>query len=141
MSDVIPTGSLEAKLAKVRAANTKSSVPSFRAGDTVRVHVKIVEGTRERIQAFEGVVLKRRNGENANATFTVRKVSYNIGVERTFYLHSPRVEKIEVLTHGKVARAKLFYLRPLRGKATRIKTRFMAASTETEAVETVATEQ
>ena len=111
-------------LAKVTNQVKKESVPSFRPGDTVRVHAKIVEGNRERIQAFEGVVLKRRNREGANATFTVRKVSYNIGVERTFYLHSPRVEKIEVLTQGKVNRAKLHYLRPLRGKATRIKTRF-----------------
>lgn len=102
----------------------KSSVPEFKPGDSVRVHAKIVEGTRERIQVFEGVVLKRRNGNSPDATFTVRKVSYNIGVERTFYLHSPRVEKIEIVTRGKVKRSKLFYLRPLRGKATRIKTRF-----------------
>lgn len=126
------------KLAAVAASTMKSSVPEFRPGDTVRVHAKIVEGTRERIQTFEGVVVKRRNGSSASATFTVRKISYNVGVERTFYLHSPRVEKIEVLSHGKVKRAKLFYLRPLRGKATRIKTRFMqqTAQTTTEAVET-----
>lgn len=116
--------SIALKLANISAASLKSDLPDFKPGDSVRVHAKIVEGNRERIQAFEGVVLKRRNGNSANATFTVRKVSYNIGVERTFYLHSPRVEKIEVLTQGKVRRAKLFYLRPLRGKATRIKTRF-----------------
>lgn len=116
--------SIALKLAAVSQASVKKEVPEFIAGDTVRVHARIVEGNRERIQIFEGVVLKRRNGNTADATFTVRKVSYNIGVERTFYLHSPRVEKIEVLTHGKVRRAKLFYLRPLRGKATRIKTRF-----------------
>jgi large subunit ribosomal protein L19 len=125
-------------LAKVTTSVKKSAVPSFRPGDTIRVHAKIVEGNRERIQAFEGVVLKRRNREGANATFTVRKVSYNIGVERTFYLHSPRVEKIEVLTRGKVKRAKLHYLRPLRGKATRIKTRLgtapSAAASETATV-------
>ncbi len=113
------------KLAAVAASTLKTDLPEFRPGDTVRVHAKIVEGNRERVQAFEGVVLKRRNGSGAGATFTVRKISYNVGVERTFYLHSPRVEKIEVLTRGKVKRAKLFYLRPLRGKATRIKTRFM----------------
>lgn len=118
------TESIAIKLANISAASLKSGLPDFKPGDSVRVHAKIVEGNRERIQAFEGVVLKRRNGNSANATFTVRKVSYNVGVERTFYLHSPRVEKIEVLTHGKVNRAKLFYLRPLRGKATRIKTRF-----------------
>ena len=101
----------------------KKDLPSFRAGDTVRVHVKIVEGNKERIQVFEGIVLKRTNRENPNATFTVRKVSYNVGVERTFLLHSPRIEKIEVVTRGKVRRARLFYLRPLRGKKARIKSR------------------
>ena len=113
------------KLAAVANASLRTGLPEFKPGDSVRVHVKIVEGTRERVQAFEGVVIRRKNGSHASATFTVRKVSYNIGVERTFYLHSPRVEKIEVLTRGKVRRAKLFYLRPLRGKATRIKTRFV----------------
>jgi len=130
MSDVKPTGSLEAKMVTVRASQIKSGTPDFQAGDTVKVHVKIVEGTRERIQIFEGVVLKRKGAKSAGATFTVRKVSYNIGVERTFYLHSPRVEKIEVVTHGKVRRARLFYLRPLRGKATRIKTRFVSTNND-----------
>lgn len=96
--------------------------PDFRAGDTVKVHVKVVEGSRERIQVFEGVVIKRQNGGIAE-TFTVRKLSFGIGVERTFPLHSPRVAKIEVSRRGIVRRAKLYYLRNLRGKAARIKER------------------
>ncbi|MDA8352295.1 MAG: 50S ribosomal protein L19 [Firmicutes bacterium] len=98
----------------------RKDTPQFRAGDTVRVHVKVVEGQRERIQVFEGVVIQRR-GEGISETFTVRKVSYGIGVERTFPLHSPRVDKIEVIRRGKVRRAKLYYLRKLQGKAARIK--------------------
>lgn len=94
--------------------------PDFRPGDTVKVHVKVVEGTRERIQLFEGVVIKRQNG-GISETFTVRKISYGVGVERTFPVHSPRVDKIEVSRRGKVRRAKLYYLRELRGKAARIK--------------------
>ncbi|GEM00751.1 large subunit ribosomal protein L19 [Halolactibacillus halophilus] len=94
--------------------------PVFKAGDTVKVHVKVVEGTRERIQVFEGVVIKRQNG-GISETFTVRKISYGVGVERTFPVHSPRVDKIEVMRRGKVRRAKLYYLRNLRGKAARIK--------------------
>lgn len=94
--------------------------PDFKAGDTVKVHVKVVEGTRERIQVFEGVVIKRQNG-GISETFTVRKISYGVGVERTFPVHSPRVDKIEVMRRGKVRRAKLYYLRNLRGKAARIK--------------------
>ncbi|AKG04595.1 MULTISPECIES: 50S ribosomal protein L19 [Salimicrobium] len=94
--------------------------PTFRAGDTLKVHVKVVEGTRERIQVFEGVVIKRQNG-GISETFTVRKVSYGVGVERTFPLHSPRVAKIERTRRGKVRQAKLYYLRNLRGKAARIK--------------------
>lgn len=94
--------------------------PDFRPGDTVKVHVKVVEGTRERIQVFEGVVIKRQNG-GISETFTVRKISYGVGVERTFPVHSPRVDKIEVTRRGKVRRAKLYYLRELRGKAARIK--------------------
>lgn len=93
----------------------------FRPGDTVRVHGKILEGNKERIQVFEGVVIKRTNRNKKNATFAVRKVSYNVGVERTFYLHSPRIDKIEVIGRGKVRRAKLFYLRELRGKSSKIK--------------------
>jgi large subunit ribosomal protein L19 len=95
-------------------------IPQFKAGDTVRVHVRIKEGEKERIQVFEGVVISRRKG-GMGATFTVRKVSYGVGVERIFPLHSPAIEKIEVMTIGRVRRAKLYYLRELRGKATRIK--------------------
>ncbi|QHS22227.1 50S ribosomal protein L19 [Virgibacillus sp. MSP4-1] len=94
--------------------------PDFRPGDTVKVHVKVVEGNRERIQVFEGVVLKRRGG-GISETFTVRKISYGVGIERTFPVHSPRIDKIEVSRRGKVRRAKLYYLRGLRGKAARIK--------------------
>ncbi len=100
----------------------RSDIPAFRPGDTVRVHVKVVEGTRERIQAFEGVVIKRQ-GAGVTETFTVRRVSYGVGVERTFPVHSPRLEKIEVVRQGLVRRAKLYYLRNLRGKAARIKER------------------
>ena len=96
--------------------------PDFRAGDTVKVHVKVVEGSRERIQVFEGVVIKRQNG-GISETFTVRKISYGVGVERTFPVHSPRVDKIEVIRRGTIRRAKLYYLRNLRGKAARIKER------------------
>jgi len=99
----------------------KTDLPDFKPGDTIRVHTRIVEGTKERIQIFEGTVLKRSGGNNPTATYTVRKVSYSIGVERTFPLHSPRVAKIELVSRGRVRRARLFYLRPLRGKAARIK--------------------
>ncbi|MFB5673558.1 50S ribosomal protein L19 [Paenibacillus terreus] len=98
----------------------RSDLPSFRPGDTLKVHVKVIEGSRERIQLFEGVVIKRRGG-GISETFTVRKVSYGVGVERTFPLHSPKIDKIEVARRGKVRRAKLYYLRELRGKAARIK--------------------
>ncbi|WHY99137.1 50S ribosomal protein L19 [Peribacillus simplex] len=98
----------------------RSDLPSFRPGDTVRVHVKVIEGTRERIQLFEGVVIKRRGG-GVSETFTVRKISYGVGVERAFPLHTPKIAKLEVIRHGKVRRAKLYYLRELRGKKARIK--------------------
>lgn len=98
----------------------KSDLPEFKSGDTVRVHVRIVEGSRERIQVFEGVVIKRRGG-GISETFTVRKISYGVGVERTFPVHTPKIEKIEVTRRGRVRRAKLYYLRNLRGKAARIK--------------------
>ncbi|WP_458413921.1 50S ribosomal protein L19 [Schinkia sp. CFF1] len=98
----------------------RADIPAFRPGDTLRVHVKVVEGNRERIQVFEGVVIKRRGG-GISETFTVRKVSYGVGVERTFPLHTPKIAKIEVMRRGKVRRAKLYYLRNLRGKAARIK--------------------
>jgi large subunit ribosomal protein L19 len=100
----------------------RQDIPAFKSGDTVRVHVKVVEGSRERIQLFEGVVIARNNG-GIRETFTVRRVSYNIGVERTFPVHSPRLEKIEVVRKGIVRRAKLYYLRKLKGKAARIKER------------------
>jgi large subunit ribosomal protein L19 len=98
----------------------RADIPVFRPGDTVRVQVKVVEGTRERLQAFEGLVIGRSGG-SSRETFTVRRISYGIGVERTFPVHSPRVEKIEVIRRGVVRRAKLFYLRDLKGKAARIK--------------------
>ncbi len=97
-------------------------LPDFSAGDTVKVHVKIKEGEKERIQVFQGVVISKRKGMT-NATFTVRKVSYGIGVERIFPLHSPIIGKIEVITQGRVRRAKIYYLRKLKGKAARIKER------------------
>ena len=98
----------------------RDDLPKFRPGDTLRVHVKVREGSRERIQIFEGVVIKRR-GTSVSATFTVRKISYGVGVERAFPLHSPKIDRIELLKRGKVRRAKLYYLRKLRGKAARIK--------------------
>lgn len=98
----------------------RTDLPSFRPGDTLRVHVKVIEGQRERIQVFEGVVIRKR-GTGISETFTVRKISNGVGVERTFPLHSPKIDKIEVVRRGKVRRAKLYYLRNLRGKAARIK--------------------
>lgn len=100
----------------------KEDVPNFRAGDTVRVNVRVREGEKERIQAFEGVVIARKHG-GINETFTVRKISSGIGVERIFPLHSPSIESITLLRQGRVRRAKLYYLRNLRGKAARIKER------------------
>jgi len=97
----------------------KAEIPAFKPGDTVRVHVKVIEGEKERIQVFEGVVL-RRSGGASRETFTVRKTSYGVGVERTFPIHSPRLDRIEVTTRGHVRRAKLYYLRTLSGKAARI---------------------
>jgi len=107
-------------LRQITAEQIKSDIPVFKAGDTVRVHVKVKEGNRERIQVFEGVVIKRR-GSGVSETFTVRKISYGVGVERAFPLHTPKIEKIEVMRRGKVRRAKLYYLRNLTGKAARIK--------------------
>ena len=100
----------------------KEDIPEFKVGDTLRVHVKIIEGQRERIQVFEGYVLKRQHG-GVNETFTVRKLSNGIGVEKTFPLHSPKIEKIEVVRRGRVRRAKLNYMRQRTGKAARIKTK------------------
>ncbi|OGP82255.1 MAG: 50S ribosomal protein L19 [Deltaproteobacteria bacterium RBG_16_58_17] len=98
----------------------RGDIPDFRTGDTVKVFVRIVEGQKQRIQAFEGVVIRRRKGD-VRSSFTVRKVSYGIGVERTFPLHSPSIDRIEVVTRGKVRRSRLYYLRSLRGKRARIK--------------------
>jgi len=116
--------SLGQALAALQQGAVRTDLPNFKPGDAVRVHAKIVEGNKERIQVFEGTVLKRTKGNHADASFTVRKVSYNIGVERTFPLHSPRIEKVELVSRSKVRRSRLFYLRPLRGKATRMKTLF-----------------
>ena len=107
-------------IAKITESQLRNDIPDFRAGDSVRVHARIVEGSRERIQIFEGVVIKRR-GAGISETYTVRKISNGVGVERTFPLHTPRVAKIEVVRYGKVRRAKLYYLRALHGKAARIK--------------------
>ena len=105
---------------KIEEAQLKTEIDDFRVGDTVRVHGKIKEGNRERIQIFEGVVIKRQGGSNRE-TFTVRKISNGIGVEKTWPLHSPNVEKIQVVRHGKVRRAKLFYLRERTGKRAKVK--------------------
>ena len=107
-------------LDEVDNASLKSDIPDFRAGDNVKVHVRVVEGTRSRIQIFQGIVLRRQGG-GVRETFTVRKVSFGTGVERTFPVHSPIVEKIELVSRGDVRRAKLYYLRDLRGKAAKIK--------------------
>lgn len=101
---------------------TKTGLPDFRSGDTVRVHFKVIEGGRERIQVFEGAVIRRRGG-GLGETFTVRRVSYGVGVERTFPLHSPKIDRLEVVRRGRVRRARLYYLRKLRGKAARIQDR------------------
>jgi large subunit ribosomal protein L19 len=102
------------------AASLRDDVPAFRAGDTVKVHVRVVEGNRSRIQVFQGIVI-RRSGGGVRETFTVRKVSFGVGVERTFPVHTPIVDHIDVVTRGDVRRAKLYYLRALRGKAAKIK--------------------
>jgi len=98
----------------------RGDIPAFKSGDTVKVYVKIVEGQKERIQVFEGVVIRKKRG-NSRAMFTVRKISYGVGVERTFPLHSPVIDRIEVVTRGRVRRSRLYYLRQLRGKEARIK--------------------
>ena len=104
--------------------NMRMDIPAFSPGDTVKVHVKIKEGEKERIQVFQGVVISKRKG-TTNATFTVRKVSYGVGVERIFTMHSPLIDKIEVVTRGRVRRSKIYYLRKLRGKAARIREKRM----------------
>ncbi len=107
---------------KIDQEQMRFDLPEFRAGDTVKVHIRIIEGNKERIQIFQGVVIKRKRG-NMNATFTVRKISHGVGVEKTFALHSPRIETIEVVTRGRVRRSRLYYLRDRRGKAARIRER------------------
>jgi large subunit ribosomal protein L19 len=104
----------------VNSASLRTDIPAFRPGDTVNVHVRVIEGNRSRVQQFKGVVI-RRQGSGISETFTARKVSFSVGVERTFPVHTPIVEKIEVVTRGDVRRAKLYYLRELRGKAAKIK--------------------
>jgi large subunit ribosomal protein L19 len=106
----------------VEQSYLRSDIPEFRPGDTVKVHVRVVEGNRERVQVFQGVVIRRQNG-GLRETFTVRKISFGVGVERTFPVHSPSIAKLEVVSRGKVRRAKLYYLRELRGKKARIKER------------------
>ena len=107
-------------LSDVDAASLRTDVPDFRPGDNVKVHVNIIEGTRSRIQVFQGVVI-RRQGDSVRETFTVRKVNFQVGVERTFPVHSPIIDHIEIVTRGDVRRAKLYYLRDLRGKKAKIK--------------------
>ena len=107
---------------QIDAASLRDDVPDFRAGDTLKVYVKVVEGSRTRTQVFQGVVIARQGG-GVSETFTVRKISFGVGVERTFPVHTPTVERIEVVTRGDVRRAKLYYLRNLRGKAAKIKER------------------
>jgi len=109
-------------IAEIEQAQTRPDIPDFRPGDTLKVHVRVTEGNRSRIQVFQGVVI-RRQGSGSRETFTVRKISYGVGVERTFPVHSPSIDKIEPVTRGRVRRAKLYYLRDLRGKAARIKER------------------
>ncbi len=108
------------RLETLEREQLRTDLPEIRVGDTVRVHVKIVEGEKERIQPFEGIVIRLKKG-GIRSTFTVRKISYGIGVERIFPLHSPRLDHVEVISRGKVRRAKLFYLRGLKGKAARIR--------------------
>ena len=104
----------------VDAPSLRSDIPEFRAGDTVKVHVNIIEGNRSRVQVFKGIVI-RRSGESVRETFTVRKISFQVGVERTFPVHSPVIDKIELVSKGDVRRAKLYYLRELRGKKAKIR--------------------
>jgi large subunit ribosomal protein L19 len=109
-------------IADLERAQLREDIPAFRPGDTLKVHVRVVEGSRTRIQVFQGVVIRRQGG-GSRETFTVRKISYGVGVERTFPVHSPSIDKIEVVSRGRVRRAKLYYLRSLRGKRARIRER------------------
>jgi large subunit ribosomal protein L19 len=118
------------RLERIQRSLAKKTVPPFEIGDTVRVHAKVVEGEKERIQVFEGVVISRKGGRNSE-TFTVRKVSYGVGVERIFPIHSPIVSRIEVVRQGKVRRAKLYYLRAKKGKKARVEEREFAQEAKT----------
>ncbi len=111
---------MEGIIEQINKENLKAEVPQYNIGDTVRVYVKVVEGTRERLQAFEGIVIAKRHG-GISETFTVRRLSFGIGVERTFPVHSPKIDRIEVVRKGKVRRAKLYYLRGRTGKAAKVK--------------------
>ncbi len=111
---------MEGIIAQINKENLKAEIPQYNVGDTVRVYVKVVEGTKERLQAFEGVVIAKRHG-GISETFTVRRLSFGIGVERTFPVHSPKIDRIEVVKKGKVRRAKLYYLRGRTGKAAKVK--------------------
>jgi large subunit ribosomal protein L19 len=111
---------ITSKIAKLEEANLRTDVPAFRVGDTVAVHYKIVEGDKLRVQVFKGIVLKQHRA-GARSTLTVRKTSFGVGVERTFMIHTPRLDKIEIVSRGVVRRARLFYLRDLRGKASRVR--------------------
>jgi large subunit ribosomal protein L19 len=111
---------------RINQEQMRFDLPEFRSGDTVKVHIRIVEGNKERVQVFQGVVIKRKNG-TMDASFTVRKVSHGVGVEKTFPLHNPRTEQIEVVSHGRVRRSRLYYLRDRRGKAARIRERLYQA--------------
>ncbi len=113
---------MSALIQAVEEKHLRTDLPPFKPGDTVKVQVRVVEGDKERLQAFEGICIRKRGG-GLSATFTVRKVTYGVGVERTFPIHSPSIDRIEVLRHGQVRRAKLYYLRGLRGKAARLKER------------------
>ncbi len=107
---------------KIEEEQLRQDIPEFRPGDTVKVHIRIIEGSKERVQIFQGVVIKRKRG-TMDASYTVRKISHGVGVEKTFALHNPRIEKIEVVSRGRVRRSRLFYLRSRRGKAARIRER------------------
>lgn len=119
LEDIYPGGDMDV-IETIEKEQMRLDIPDFKAGDTIRVHARIKEGEKERIQIFQGLVLRKRKGRTG-ATFTVRKVSYGIGVERIFPLHSPNIDKIEIVSRGKVRRGRLYYLRKLRGKAARIK--------------------
>ena len=111
---------MEGIIEQINKENLKAEIPQYNIGDTVRVYVKVVEGTRERLQAFEGIVIAKRHG-GISETFTVRRLSFGIGVERTFPIHSPKIDSIQVVRHGKVRRAKLYYLKERTGKAAKLK--------------------